>query len=125
MCRGDCRGERGSSTVLALGVIAALLAATIGALAVLSAVRAAHIARSSADLSALAAAIAYQQSPDAGAACAEAGRLATRHGVRLLTCRVDGGGVVDVTVEAGIPLRLGGVGPDHAEGRARAGPGEP
>lgn len=122
MSRPELRGEAGSSTVLAVGLIAALLTVTLGALAVLGTVRAAHLARSAADLSALAGAIEYQQRPDAGAACVEAGRVAARHDVVVLACEAAGGGEVTVTVSARIPLRLGGVGPDHAEGRARAGP---
>ena len=118
----DLRDERGSSTVLAVGLIAVLLTVILAALAVLSAVRAAHIARSAADLSALAAAIQLQQSADGQGACAEARRVAGRHDARVITCDVGGGGAVTVTVSARIPLRLGGVGPDHAEGEARAGP---
>lgn len=122
MARPDLRAEAGSSTVLAVGLIAALLCVTIGALAVLSAVRSAHVARSAADLSALAGAVEYQESPDARSACAEAGRVASRHDVRVLACEVGGAGDVSVTVAARIPLRLGGIGPEEAEGRARAGP---
>jgi hypothetical protein len=44
ICR-DVASERGSSTVLAVGLIAVLLTVTLAALAVLSAVRAAHVAR--------------------------------------------------------------------------------
>lgn len=121
ICR-DVASERGSSTVLAVGLIAVLLTVTLAALAVLSAVRAAHVARSVSDLAALAGAIEYQQSPDAGAACAEATRIAARHDVQVITCRIGGGGEVTVTTSAAIPLRLGGLGPDHAEGTARAGP---
>lgn len=124
MTRRDLASERGSSTVLAVGLIAVLLTVTMAALAVLGAVRAAHVARSVSDLAALAGAIEYQQSPDAAAACAEATRVASLHDVRLLSCDVSGGGAVTVTTSAPIPLRLGGLGPDHAEGRARAGPSE-
>ena len=122
MTRRDLHAEAGSSTIMSLALIAVLLTFTVAALAVLSAVRAAHIARSAADLSALAGAIEYQASLDASAACAESDRLAQRHDVRLLDCRVTGDGDVTVTVAARIPLRLGGVGPEQAEGRARAGP---
>lgn len=118
----ELRAEAGSSTVLAVGLIAVLLTITLAALAVLGAVRAAHVARSAADLSALAGAVEYQQSADAGGACAEARRVAAHHDVAVIGCDVGGGGEVTVTVSARIPLRLGGVGPDHAEGRARAGP---
>ncbi|KRE35065.1 hypothetical protein ASG73_17140 [Janibacter sp. Soil728] len=115
--------ERGSSTVLAVGLIVAMLSVTLAASAVLSAVRSAHVARSAADLAALAAAIQLQESPDPRGACGEAARVATRHDARVLSCDVGTSGVVTVTVATSIPLRLAGVGPDHAEGRARAGPG--
>ena len=122
MARSDLRGEQGSSTVLVLGLIAVLLTVTVAALAVLSAVRAAHQARSAADLAALAGAVVHQEVPDSSAACAEARRIALRHDVEMLTCEVDAGGVVTVTTSAPITHRLGGVGPERAEGRARAGP---
>lgn len=118
----DLRCERGSSTVLALGLVAVLLTTTVAAFAVLSAMRAAHVARSAADLSALAGAVVHQQVPDDSASCAEARRIALRHEVELLTCSVDAGGVVTVTTSAPITHRLPGVGPERAEGRARAGP---
>ena len=90
MTRRDLHAEAGSSTIMSLALIAVLLTVTVAALAVLSVVRAAHIARSAADLSALAGAIEYQASLDASAACAESDRLAQRHDVRLLDCRVTG-----------------------------------
>ncbi|MDN5716009.1 MAG: flp pilus-assembly TadE/G-like family protein [Janibacter sp.] len=105
-----------------MGLIAVLLTITLAALAVLSAVRAAHVARSAADLSALAGATQLQEAFDPAAACAEADRVAAMHEVRVLACDVGEAGDVTVTVSARVPLRLGGVGPDHAEGRARAGP---
>ncbi len=122
MGRRDLHDDRGSSTVLVLGLIAVLLTVTVAALAVLSAVRAAHQARSAADLAALAGAVVHQQASDASTACAEAKRIALRHDVEMLSCEVDAGGVVTVTTAAAISHRLGGVGPERAEGRARAGP---
>ncbi len=116
------RGEVGSSTVLALGLIAVLLTLTMAALAVLGAVRAVHVARSAADLAALAGAVVHQRTPDASAACAEAGRIARRHDAEVVSCEVGAGGQVTVTTSVAIRHRLAGVGPDHAEGRARAGP---
>lgn len=113
--------DAGSASVLAVGVIAALLAITLGALAVLSAVRSSHVARSTADLAALAAAGRIEQSGDPAGACEEARRVAGLHDAAVVACTVDGS-EVSVTTSVGIPLRLGGVGPDRAEGRARAGP---
>lgn len=122
MPRRDLRGESGSSTVLALGIIALLLTATVAGLAVLSAMRAAHVARSSADLAALAGAVVHQQSADTSAACTEARRIALRHDAEMEDCTVGAGGVVTVTTSAPITHRLAGVGPDRAQGVARAGP---
>lgn len=118
----ELRGETGSSSVLAVGLIGVLLTVTVAALAVLSAVRAAHVARSVADVAALAGAVEYQQVSDPQGACTEAARVAARHQVELVSCAVGGGGDVTVTVAARISLRLAGVGPERAEGRARAGP---
>ena len=122
MAGRDLRDDRGSSTVLVLGLVAVLLTTTVAALAVLSAVRAAHQARSAAGLASLAGAVVHQEVSDASAACAEASRIALRHDVEMLTCEVGAGGVVTVTTSATITHRLGGVGPERAEGRARAGP---
>lgn len=122
MSRHDPRGESGSSTVLAVGLIAVLLTVTVASLAVLSAVRAAHVARSSADLAALAGAVVHQEVSEDSAACAEARRVALRHDTEMVACEVGAGGVVTVTTSAAISHRLPGVGPDRAEGRARAGP---
>lgn len=122
MWRRELRSEVGSSTVLALGLIAALLTLTVAALAVLGAVRAVHVARSSADLAALAGAVVHQRSPGTSGACAEAGRIALRHGAEVVSCEVTAGGQVTVTTSVAIRHRLAGIGPDRAEGRARAGP---
>lgn len=122
MSRRDLRDDRGSSTVMALGLIAALITATVASLAVLSAVRAAHQARSAADLAALAGAVVHQEVSAASRPCAEVERITLRHDVELVDCQVDAVGAVTVTTSAVIPYRLGGVGPERAEGRARAGP---
>ncbi|WP_277452860.1 Rv3654c family TadE-like protein [Janibacter sp. DB-40] len=115
-------GEGGSATVLAVGVIAALLTVTLGALVVLGAVRSVHVARSAADLGALAAAGHFQVHADPAAACREADRIARRHEARVLDCSVGDLGVVTVTASVPIRPHLAGVGPDRAEGTARAGP---
>lgn len=122
MPRPDLHGDRGSATVLAVGIIAVALTVTLGGLWVLSAVRAAHVARASADLAALAAAGRYQELPEAEQACAEARRIAGRHATEVSDCSVEGTGIVTVTTTAPIGLRLAGAGPERAEGRARAGP---
>lgn len=114
-------GETGSATVLAVGLIAAVLTVTLGALAVLDAVRSVHVARAAADLGALAAAGHFQEGADPAAACGQADRIARRHEARVLACSVDPRGVVTVTASVQIGHRLTGIGPGHAEGTARAG----
>ncbi len=64
----------------------------------------------------------YQERFDADSACAESGRIARRHQARIVGCEVGAGGEVSVTISVQIDHRLTGVGPDRAEGRARAGP---
>ncbi|WP_435200388.1 Rv3654c family TadE-like protein [Janibacter sp. GS2] len=122
MPRREIRDEKGSSTVMALGLIAVLLTVTVAALAVLGAMRAVHVARSTADLAALAGAVVYQQVQDDPAACAEARRIARRHDAQVVACEVGAGGEVTVTTSVPITPRVPGVVPDRAEGRARAGP---
>lgn len=116
------RDESGSATVLALGVIAVVLTVTIGGLAVLGALRAVHVARSSADLAALAAAGHFQQHVDPVAACAEGRRVVRRQSAQVTRCRIGAGGVASVTVSAPITGGLS-LGPEAAHGQARAGPG--
>lgn len=103
---------------MALGLIAVILTLVTAALAVLSALVAAHVARSAADLSALAAATALQQGSDP---CVAARDIATRNRAHVVVCRVDASGIADVTVRSPVTLRLPGT-PGHAQGRARAGP---
>lgn len=122
MSRPEPGCQRGSSTVLVVGLIAAVLTVTVAALAVSSAVRAAHVARSAADLGALAGAIAHQRGAGRAGACAQARRVAGQQDVRVTLCSVDAEGAVSVTTASPIVFRLPGVGPGHAAGRARAGP---
>lgn len=113
------RGERGSGTVLAVGTIAVALTATVGALAVCSALLAAHTARSSADLAALAAAGAWVDGSDP---CLAARGITEAQGTELTACTVQGDGRVRVCTSSPVPLRLRGVTPERAHGEAMAGP---
>lgn len=122
MSSHESGGESGSSTVLAVGLIAAVLTVTVGALAVLGVMRSAHMARSAADLAALAAAGHYQSRADPILACGQAREVARRQKAMVVHCEVDATGVVTVTTSVPISHRLVGVGPQVAEGRARAGP---
>jgi secretion/DNA translocation related TadE-like protein len=101
--------------VLAFAGVLLLLGCALG---VVSAIVHAHrVAQSGADLSALAGARALSLGGDP---CAEAARIATADGVRLMDCRVEGAAVT-VTVLASGPHWLGQVADLSA--RARAGPG--
>ena len=117
----DPSRDRGSATVLAVGLIAVLLTVTVAALAVLGAMRSLHAARAAADLAALAGAGHLQEHGDPAAACRESERIAARQQATVTACEVGAGEVVTVTTSVGIPLRPPGV-PESAQGRARAGP---
>ena len=108
--------ERGSASLVAVAMIAVLLAITVGASYVGSAVIARHRAQAAADL---AANVAF--SAPTAAACARASAVA--HAMRnvLAGCVVDGIDVV-VTVDARVALALAGA--DSAHASARAGPGD-
>lgn len=115
--------DRGSGTVLVVGLVAVVLvlAVTVGALARGQGARAG--VQTAADLAALAAAtsIAVPSGvvlPAAGPAaepCALAGEVAGRNGADITRCAVLGGGVVEVT--ASRPTLTGA-----ATATARAGP---
>lgn len=115
--------ESGSATVLALGVIVAVLTVTIGGLAVMGSLRSVHVARSAADLAALAAAGDFQQHADPVGACRAARRIARGQAAQLVGCTIDARGIATVTTSVPISHHVAGLGPDAAEGRARAGPG--
>lgn len=108
--------DRGSGSVLVVGVVLALLVLTAGGLVVGSAVVASGRARTAADLAALAGAAALQRGSSSGGACAEAGRVASANGSRLMGCAV-GGFDVEVTASSGAALVAG-----VAVARSRAGP---
>ena len=109
------RRERGSATVLALGLCLALGLLTVAGGALLSAVVASHRARAAADLSALAAAQRWLDGAPADLTCAEARRVAGANGATVRDCVP----VADsVTVTVMVPA--GRLGPALA--RARAGP---
>ena len=113
--------ERGSGTMLMVGVLGVLLA--LGAAAIWAAgyVAAAHKARAAADLAALSAAVAIEAGADG---CAVARRVATGNGTTLSVCdRV--GDHVDfvVSVEVVRPVRTGVPGlPAEVTAAAHAGP---
>lgn len=112
--------ERGSGTVLTLAVVAVVLLCA-GALAALGAAQQARsVARTGADLGALAAATALRWGQDA---CATAQRTVERNGGDLVGCDVEGGGVVTVTVQREVAWTSAAwPGAGVAEVVARAGP---
>jgi secretion/DNA translocation related TadE-like protein len=106
--------ERGSASVLALGIVAALTCLTVGAITIAGATAAKQRAAGAADLAALAAAdVASGAVP--GSPCSEAERVVRANGASLGACDVDGtvatvtaslsylGFVVDVEARAGPP----------------------
>lgn len=109
--------ERGSATVLALGVIAVLILLLGGALTVARVVRSAGQAAAAADMAALAGARLLQTS-SAAVACAEAARSANGNEAVLVSCVAQG---QDLLVQVSVTTGLPGTGP--AVARARAGPG--
>ena len=89
--------ERGSGTVVAVGIIAVLVI-MLGLVAVLGSVAAASIrATAAADLAALAAADTAR-GLNTGDPCTVAQQVAARHGVRLEACTVGGESPTEATV---------------------------
>ena len=118
--RGEWRrpGDRGSGTVLVVGVVGALLALVVTALGVVSAVLASHRAQSAADLGALAAAGVLVRGDPPGAASALASSVAGRNGGSVASCRTGADLSVEVVVEVSAALPRVGT----ATARSRAGP---
>ena len=108
--------EHGAATVLVLSLVGLVLALTVGALVVASAVVASQRARLAADLGSLAGASAIQDGASPASACAAARRVAGANGAATQSCSSDGS-VVDVRVM--VPV---GLWPEPAVARARAGP---
>jgi secretion/DNA translocation related TadE-like protein len=113
--------ERGSATVLALGVVGAVLVLLSGGVAVGGAVRAAHQAQASADLASLAAAVALQQGAAPEAACRQAAAIAGANGADVRACSPAADESISVRVSVDLPDPLG-VLPGPAIATARAGP---
>ncbi|ORA39715.1 helicase [Mycobacterium branderi] len=113
--RRSSRGERGSATLVAAAMVAALLAVTVGGAYLGSAVVARHRAQAAADLAALAAAARLPAGADA--ACGQATAVARTMRVDDVDCVVRGLDAV-VSVRVAVPL----VGWGSARAAARAGP---
>jgi len=111
--RPPLREERGSATVYAVSLLAALLAVAAALAWAGGAVVAHRRAQAAADLAALAGA------SHPGSGCAQAETVAGANGATLLECRSDGGHVW-VTVEVTGPPLVGRV--PRLAARAHAGP---
>ncbi len=120
--RGALRvDDRGGITVLAAGVVAALLATTMLLAQLGVAVVARHRADAAADVAALAAAAGILSGT--AAACARAAEVTIRSGARLDSCSVDGM-TVRVVVSTEPPWAAPLLAGERATARARAGPVE-
>lgn len=109
--------ERGSSTVVMLAVIGAVLTLTVSGLLLVSAVLASHRARAAADLASLAAAGVLIRGEPPAVACQLAAQVAAANHGRLQDCLAVGTEVrVSIVVSTGIQ----GLG--VATARSRAGP---
>ena len=109
--------DAGAGTVLALGVMGACLALTVGALDVARAVVTAHRAGSAADLAALAGAGQAAETGTPGLGCPAAAHVAAANGAHLVGCRMAPDGSLQVTVE----VRSDRPWPQRAVAVARAG----
>lgn len=116
--RRRAAGERGSGTVLVLGVIGVLLALAVGVTALIRAQAAAGRARLAADLAALGGATALNSITAPADPCVVAGGVARANGAVLSSCAVTG---EDVVVEAAVRVQVLGV-DRTATAAARAGP---
>jgi secretion/DNA translocation related TadE-like protein len=115
-CTEALRDERGSGTILSLGLVAVLGVLLASLLLLAQAGVMASRAATAADLSALAAADAAR-GLTSGRPCSVAATVAAEHGARVTDCGTTGGGIVEVGTELLQPFLFG-----PATGRARAGP---
>lgn len=109
--------DRGSSSLLVVGLIGVVLVLTVGALAMASAVVASHHARTAADLGALAGATALRGGASRNQACAAAASVATANGAVLQECAIRDGRSLLVVTE-----RRSALWPAPATARSSAGP---
>jgi len=116
--RGRMPDERGSATLVMLGVTAAVLILTVSGLLLASAVLASHRARAAADQASLAATSVLMRGGPAGAACASAAQLAAVNDAGVQECLASG-----TEVRLGVAVIAGMKGLGVATARSRAGPG--
>jgi secretion/DNA translocation related TadE-like protein len=100
---GFARSERGSASVLMVGIMGVVLALSIAALLIAGYAVAYHRARAAADLSALSGAAAFQQGRDP---CPQATLTARQNGARVERCEKVGDAVdFVVTVAVSVATR--------------------
>lgn len=109
--------ERGSATLLSLGIIAAVFTLAMAGILLAQAAFARHTATGAADLAALAAASAHQH--HRADPCQIAGHVVARHGATMTSCHLEGDHVL---VRTQVAVDLGWVGQHQATANARAGP---
>lgn len=112
--------ERGSGTVLTLGIVGFVLTVFVAWVIVGGAVLAAHQAASAADLAAIGAARTVLMGGEPDDACGEARKVAADNGAQVSRCTVRGReATVDAVVPVPPPVRT--LGFTDATSRARAG----
>lgn len=110
--------DRGSATVVMLGVIGATLILTVSGLLLAGAVLASHRARAAADLSALAAAGVLMRGGPADAVCVTAAQVAAVNHASLQRCVASAS-----DVRLSVAVRAGAKGVGVATASSRAGRG--
>lgn len=111
--------ERGSGTVLVLGLVAVTLLLVVGVGALGAAQNARGAAQSAADLAAIAGATALRDGFDP---CGTARATVSRNGAEVAACEVLGGGVVRVAAARPVGGPARALVPGRAHASARAGP---
>jgi secretion/DNA translocation related TadE-like protein len=114
------RDERGSASVLMIGIMAVVVLLSGAALLIAGYLVAHHRARAAADLAALSGATAYAAGTDA---CRQAGRTARANGARLTRCDLAGDPVdfvVTVRTQVPVGMRISGL-PTSVAAEAHAG----
>jgi secretion/DNA translocation related TadE-like protein len=97
------RSERGSASVLMIGIIAVIVALSSAALVIAGYATGYHRARAAADLSALSGAAAFEQGRDG---CAQARQTARQNGARLDRCELVGD-VINFVVTVRVSVAAG------------------
>lgn len=116
-----CLNERGSGSMLMIGVIGALWLLGLGVMCMATYLAAIHHVRGAADLAALSGAVAVQAGEDG---CAASKRVALANETSLLTCARVGDAVdfvISVKVVGSVRLHVPGL-PAKIVGFAHAGP---